>query len=195
MSTVRCSILYPETTNPSQSTYSSSVLHPSLTCYWHRTVFYTSPHPDTIQSHPPTFSLRCNIRLRRHYESGMCTLSTQNLDDTHWLQSYIIQSVDCPLRLFFFSPWSIQALCTCCLICPPGISCPHENRNILPTYRKTGISCLQENMNIQALCICGEKKPQKPHFSPRNTENRNILPTGIQKHHAKRNTETPCQHL
>ena len=148
-------------------------------------MLYTSPHPDTIQSHPPTFSLRCNIRLRRHYESGMCTLSTQNLDDTHWLQSYIIQSVDCPLRLFFFSPWSIQALCTCCLICPPGISCPHENRNILPTYRKTGISCLQENMNIQALCICGEKKPQHPHFSPRNTEK--------QKYPAFRNKVTPCQ--
>ena len=29
----RCSILHPETTHPSQSTYSSSVLHPSLTCY------------------------------------------------------------------------------------------------------------------------------------------------------------------
>ena len=147
-------------------------------------MFYTSPHPDTIQSHPPTFSLRCNIRLRRHYESGMCTLSTQNLDDTHWLQSYIIQSVDCPLRLFFFSPWSIQALCTCCLICPPGISCPHENRNILPTYRKIGISRHCAYVARKSLrSLISPPGIQKTEISCLQ-EYRNTMPREIQKHHA-----------
>ena len=136
------------------------------------------PHPTRTPSNPIHPLLAYSATSV--YESGMCTLSTQNLDDTHWLQRYIIQSVDCPLRLFFFSPWSIQALCTCCLICPPGISCPHENRNILPTYKKTGISCLQENRNIQALCIYVARKSLSTLISPPGIqENKNILPSGI----------------
>ena len=129
-------------------------------CYirlWHviSTVRCSIPHPTQRPSNPIRPLLAYGATSV--YESGMCTLPTQNLDDTEWLQRHIIQSVDCPLRLFFFSPWSIQALCTCVPQEYPAYRkteisrhCAYVARKSLispPGIQKTEISCLQEYRN------------------------------------------------